>query len=162
MRILGVDPGTARVGWAVITVDGPKVKLLSCGLITTSKDAPLPDRLQVIYAELTKILTRAQSDCMSVEDLYFSANAKTAIAVGQARGVVLLAAAKRNVPVASYPPLTVKRTVAGSGSADKTQVQRMVMRTLHLKTVPKPDDVTDAIAIALTHAFSYKMKAKRI
>lgn len=160
MVIIGVDPGTARVGWAaVVTIKGV-TKALSYGCITTDKNEPAPKRLEKIYLELSRCVKKFKPDCMAIEDLFFAANAKTAIPVGQARGVILLTAAQKNINVVSYTPLTVKQTICGSGRAEKLQVQKMVTRLLNLKEIPKPDDTADALAIALTHAYSYKLQSK--
>jgi crossover junction endodeoxyribonuclease RuvC len=158
MKILGVDPGTARVGWGVIEEVGGKILARSYGCITTEKTDDLPDRLAQIYSAFRLLLRKYQPDQVSVEDLFFSNNVKTAIAVGQARGVILLASAQAHLPVFSYGPMTVKKTISGSGAAGKDQVTKMVVRLLNLKEVPKPDDTADALAIAVTHGFSYKMK----
>lgn len=158
MRIFGVDPGTARVGWAVVETKGYQPTAIAYGCITTLPSEPIAQRLSTIFRLLTSQLERYQPDCVSVEELFFATNAKTAIAVGEARGVILLAAAQQSLPVISYTPLAVKRTICGSGQADKTQVQKMVTRMLHLTKIPQPDDAADALAIALTHAYSYKLK----
>lgn len=160
MIIIGIDPGTARVGWAAIVVTGNHIRAPSYGCITTPAKEPAETRLLAIHREIAKLLTKYKPQCLALEDLFFATNAKTVIPVGQARGVVLLAAAQQNIPVASYAPRVVKRAIAGDGMADKAQVTRMVMRILHLDTPPKPDDTADAIAIALTHAYSYKLKEK--
>ncbi len=160
MVIFGIDPGTARVGWAIIDTNGANPKALHFGCITTQKDTPAPDRLLVIYKHIVSLLAKYKPHCVSVEKLFFAKNAKTIIPVGQSRGVILLAAAQKKIPVVSYSPLAVKRTICGDGNADKAQVQRMVTRLLHLKEVPTPDDTADALAIALTHAYSYKLKEK--
>lgn len=159
MVILGIDPGVARLGWAVIeTQSSPRP--LAYGCITTEKTDPLPKRLLISYQALTIIMKRYHPDAVSIEDLFFSKNAKTAISVGEARGVVLLVAAQQKTDVISYSPLTVKQTICGDGAADKKQVGKMVTQILKLKEVPKPDDTADAIAIALTHAYSYRLKGK--
>jgi crossover junction endodeoxyribonuclease RuvC len=162
MVIMGIDPGTARVGWAVVNTDKGITKALSYGCITTDKNETAPKRLEKIYLELSRYVAKFKPDCMAIEDLFFTVNAKTAIPVGQARGVILLTAAQKNINVVSYTPLTVKQTICGSGRAEKQQVQKMVTRLLHLPQIPKPDDVADALAIALTHAYSYKMKGKTL
>lgn len=158
MIILGLDPGTARVGWGVIGSKSTAWEAIGYGLIETDKSLLAEQRLGDIYTSLQTLLTRYKPDAISIEDLYFATNAKTAIAVGQARGVLLLACGKTKKPIASYSPLAVKRTVTGDGKADKQQVQYMVTKLLHLKETPKPDDVADALAIALTHAYTYKLK----
>lgn len=159
MIIMGVDPGIARVGWSIIEPNGPHIKPIAYGCIETEKDKNPEIRLGEIYDALTKLLITYTPDCMAVEDLYFATNAKTAISVGQSRGVVLLSASKRRVPVVSYSPLAVKRAIAGDGKADKKQMERMVVLTLRLTKTPKLDDTTDALAIAMTHAYSYRMKS---
>ncbi len=159
---MGIDPGTARVGWAVVSVVGHQASAVSYGCITTPTQTPAEMRLLAIYQELTKLLRTYKPQSLALEDLFFATNAKTVIPVGQARGVVLLACAQQNIPVISYAPRAVKRAIAGDGMADKTQVTRMVCRILHLDSPPKPDDTADAIAIALTHAYSYKLKGKLV
>lgn len=158
---MGIDPGTARTGWTVISVVGQQASAVSYGYITTSAQTSAGTRLLAIYTELTKLLTTHKPQHLALEDLFFATNAKTVIPVGEARGVVLLAAAQRRIPVVSYAPRAVKRAIAGDGMADKRQVTQMVMRILHLDSPPKPDDTADAIAIALTHAYSYKLQKIR-
>ena len=158
MIILGLDPGTARVGWGVIETHGSRCESIAYGLIETDKHTIPEDRLKEIYDAMHTLIKKFNPDAISIEDLFFATNAKTAISVGQARGVLLLAAATHHIHTASYAPLSIKRTITGDGKADKSQVQYMVTKQLHLKEIPKPDDVADALAIALTHAFSYKMK----
>ncbi len=162
MRILGVDPGTARVGWAILNDLTGKPLPEAFGLITTEATDKPEIRLLAIHTELTDLIRQYQPQVVGVEEIFFSNNAKTIIPVAQARGVVLLTAAEQNLPVVSYSPLVVKRTICGDGRADKIQVQKMIARILHLATAPKPDDVADAVAIALTHAYSYKLKQKLV
>lgn len=156
--ILGIDPGTARVGWGVIEESGGLLRAKAYGCITTDHIHSLPQRLAQIYDAVKKLIKTHKPEYVSVEDLFFSKNVTTGIAVGQARGVVLLAAAQASIPVVSYAPNTVKKAICGSGSADKPQVQKMVTLILKLKETPKPDDTADALAIAATHGFSYKFK----
>lgn len=158
MNIMGIDPGTARVGWSVVRADGPRIQPISFGCIETDKDTKREVRLLEIFTALSGLIRTHHPDAMAVEDLFFSTNAKTVISVGEARGVVLLAAAQHTVPVISYSPLTVKRAITGDGAADKKQVSRMVFLTLGLTRTPALDDTTDALAIAMTHAYSYKIK----
>jgi len=158
MRILGIDPGIARVGWAVVETATPNLKTISFGCIETKKEEKAEMRLQQIYQSIGRLCKKFCPDCMSVEDLFFATNAKTAIGVGQSRGVILLAGAQAKIPVVSYSPLAIKRAITGDGHADKEQVLSMVMRILKLKNAPKLDDTADALAIAMTHAYSYKMK----
>ncbi|KKW27567.1 crossover junction endodeoxyribonuclease RuvC [Candidatus Gottesmanbacteria bacterium RIFCSPHIGHO2_01_FULL_46_14] len=149
MVIFGVDPGTTRLGWGVIE----KNSALAYGCIAPQSKAPA-FRLATIYKELQTLLKTYKPDVVAIEELYFAVNAKTVIPVAEARGVVLLSAAQENIPVISYTPLVVKQTITGSGRADKTQVQKMVKILLKLKEIPKPDDTADALAIAMTHAFT--------
>ncbi len=162
MTILGVDPGTARIGWGLIEEQGGKITAKAYGCITTDKTDSPAERLSQLYTAFTKLLKTYKPKEMGVEDLFFATNAKTAIAVGQARGVILLAAAQAHIPVSSYSPMTVKKTICGSGSADKMQIGKMITLILNLKEIPKPDDTADALAIATTHGFSYKLKAKTL
>lgn len=157
MTILGIDPGIERTGWGILEARNPPT-LISYGLISTHKSLDHNKRLIEIYSDISELIRQYHPDSMAIEKLYFSTNVKTAFDVGESRGVILLAAAQANITVVSYSPLTVKHAVCGSGSADKMQIQKMVKLTLCLPTIPKPDDVADAIAIALTHAYSYKMK----
>lgn len=158
MIILGIDPGIARVGWAVIETAMPDLKTIAFGCIETEKEEKPENRLQQIHRGVLLLCKKYHPDCMSVEDLFFATNAKTAIGVGQSRGVILLTASMVKIPVVSYTPLAVKRAIAGDGHADKKQVASMVIRTLKLKSAPRLDDTADALAIAMTHAYSYKMK----
>ncbi|MBI2034507.1 MAG: crossover junction endodeoxyribonuclease RuvC [Candidatus Levybacteria bacterium] len=158
MKILGIDPGIGRTGWGTIQVQSSKFKVQSYGCIETSKELPLEKRIQEIYESLSRIIKEEKPDEVAVEELFFNTNAKTALIVGQARGVILLAAAQEKLPVAVYTPLQVKIALTGYGRAEKMQVAQMVMRQLHLEKKPKYDDISDALAIALTHAFSWKTK----
>jgi crossover junction endodeoxyribonuclease RuvC len=158
MRILGIDPGIARVGWAVIETHAPEPLPISFGCITTEKGETPENRLFQIHTALQLLVHKFTPDCMSVEDLFFATNVTTAIGVGQSRGVILLSAAEAHIPVVSYSPLAVKRAITGDGRADKKQVAAMVVRILKLKKAPLLDDTADALAIAMTHAYSYKMK----
>lgn len=154
MIILGVDPGIARCGWAIIESEKLKVKSDKYGCIETdSKDKP-ERRLLTVYNAITRVINTHKPDVLSIEELFFNTNSKTAFVVGQARGVILLAAAEKNIPIFIYTPLQVKVAVTGYGRGDKVQIGRMVKTLLKLKEVPKPDDVTDALAVALTHAFT--------
>ena len=158
MRILGIDPGIGRTGWGVVQMENGKWKMENCGCIETSKELPLEKRIQEIYKSLSKIIKEEKPDEVAIEELFFNTNAKTALIVGQARGVALLAAAQAGLPVAVYTPLQVKIAIVGYGRAEKMQVEKMVMAQLQLEKKPKYDDISDALAIALTHAFSRKGK----
>lgn len=159
MLVLGIDPGTAITGYGLVCEDEEGLALVGCGVITTPADQPLPQRLQAIYHGLTAIIGQHQPDQVAVEELFFSRNVRTALSVGQARGVVLLAAAEAGLPLHEYKPLEVKQTVAGYGGADKRQVQEMVRMLLNLEQVPEPDDAADAVAVAVCHIHSARMRA---
>lgn len=156
MKILGIDPGIGRCGWGIIDVQSSKLKVIKFGCIETDPKKEIPARLQEIYAEITKIIKTYKPDALSIEELFFNTNAKTAFVVGQARGVILLIAAQSNLEIAIYTPLQVKMALTGYGHAEKGQVGKMVKILLSLNEVPKPDDTADALAIALTFAFSNK------
>jgi len=157
MRILGIDPGIGRTGWGVLDVINGKLKAVAYGCIETKPNDELSSRLFALYDEVVNIATEYKTEELSIEDLFFTNNAKTAMIVGQARGVILLAAAQKNMPIAVYTPLQVKSAVTGYGRAEKAQVGHMVKVLLALQAIPKPDDTADALAIAITHAFSRKM-----
>lgn len=159
MRVLGVDPGTARVGYGVVEGEGASLHAVTYGLVTTSSGPYLPERLQEIYQALRDLLAETTPKALAAEELFFSRNVRTALAVGQARGVVLLAAAHAGIPVFEYTPLQVKQAVAGYGKASKEQVQEMVRVLLGLPETPKPDDVADALAVAICHLHSARMAA---
>ncbi len=156
MRILGIDPGIARTGWGVIEVQGSKFKVQNYGCFETSSKKATSERLVEIHNFILKIIKEQKPDELAIEELFFNTNAKTAFIVGQARGVILLAGALASIPSFIYTPLQVKIAVSGYGRAEKSQVGQMVKAILGLKAVPKLDDTTDALAIALTHAFSRK------
>lgn len=158
MRILGIDPGIARCGWGVLEARGSKLEARGYGCIETQSSMEVSLRLAAIYKEISKLIKQYSPEEMAVEELFFNTNAKTAFVVGQARGVVLLAGAEHKLKNYIYTPLQVKIAVTGYGRAEKAQVGKMVQTILKLKDIPKLDDTTDALAIALTHAFSRKMK----
>jgi crossover junction endodeoxyribonuclease RuvC len=151
MIVLGVDPGGYRTGWGVVERRGNKLAGLAAGVIECKKSAPLPERLLQIHTELTRLFEEFEPSCVAVEDLFLGEHATAALKLGQARGVVLLAAAQRDLPVSEYPPAVIKRSVGGSGRAPKEQVAHMVGAILGWKQLP-PVDATDALAIAITHA----------
>ena len=157
MRVLGIDPGIARTGWGVITVQNSKFIVQNYGCIETSSKDDVRDRLKKIYSEVLKLIKKYSPDSIAIEELFFNTNAKTAFVVGQARGVILLACSQKNLNLAVYTPLQVKIAVTGYGRAEKVQIGKMVKTILNLKTVPKPDDIADALAVGLTHLFSRKM-----
>ena len=152
MLILGIDPGYAIIGWGLIRFERGKYIPVDFGAITTNAGVPFNRRLEQIYDQLNELLDNHHPDAVAVEKLYFQTNAKTAIDVAQARGVIMLALQKHGVPVDEYTPLQVKSAVTGFGQAQKPQVMEMTKRLLRLKAVPKPDDTADALAIAICHA----------
>jgi crossover junction endodeoxyribonuclease RuvC len=154
---LGVDPGTATVGYAVVTEERGKLHLEVCSVITTPPEMPFPVRLSRIFHGLSDIIAKYHPQDVAVEELFFARNARTAIAVGQGRGVVLLAAAEAGLEVGEYTPMQVKQAVQGYGSATKHQVGEMVRLLLGLAAVPRPDDAADAAAIAICHLHSSRI-----
>ncbi len=157
MIILGIDPGIAILGYGVVEYSGNSFKTLDYGAILTDSKESTPNRLKKIYEELVKILDMYKPNALAIEEIFFNKNAKTAIIVGQARGVAILAAARKNLDIYEYTPLQVKQGVVGYGRAEKKQVQIMVKNFLNLKSIPKPDDVADALAVAICHAHTGRM-----
>lgn len=155
MRILGIDPGIARVGWAVIEGNNSKLKAVAYGCIETKASKDTSKRLAEVYKEVVGIIKKYSPETMAIEELFFNTNAKTAFVVGQARGVILLAAEQKLMPNFIYTPLQVKMAITGYGRAEKDQVGKMVKTLVSLKEMPKLDDTTDALAVAIAHAFSY-------
>jgi len=151
LRILGIDPGYAIVGFGVVEYAGINFRLINYGAILTEAHTPFTERLCAIDTDIHEIFERYQPDCMAVEKLYFTSNQKTAIDVAQARGILILAAAKKNIPVFEYTPLQVKMAVVGYGKAEKKQVMNMTKNILNLEQIPRPDDAADALAIAICH-----------
>ena len=151
MRVIGIDPGTAIVGYGVVDFDGRDYSVAGYGCIYTNKDELMENRLVTIYDELEAILKKYKPDTMAVEELFFFKNNKTIISVGQARGVLILCGKKNGLSIAGYTPLQVKMGITGYGRADKQQVQKMVATILKLSEIPKPDDAADGLAIAVTH-----------
>ena len=158
MVIMGIDPGYARVGWAIITSNNSQLTVNNYGCVETSKKQNSQERLVDVYKQVLSLIKKYKPDILAIEELFFTNNAKTAFKVGEARGVIILAGAQQKIPVFSYTPLQVKIAVTGYGNADKGQVGRMIKAILKLKEIPKIDDTADAIATALTHAFTKKFK----
>ena len=156
MRILGIDPGFAITGYSIIDYIGNKFYLRTSGAILTEAKTSFPLRLEKINKELAEIIENYNPDAMSIEELFFNNNAKTAINVAQARGVILVTARMHNLDIFEYTPLQVKQAVTGYGRADKIQVQRMVKMILNEEKLPKLDDITDSMAMAICHAHSSK------
>ncbi len=162
MRILGIDPGYAIVGYGVLDYDHNKFTVVNYGAITTEAGTPFEQRLVEIYDDMNSLIEMFKPDHMSIERLYFTNNKTTGIDVAQARGVITLAAAKHDVEIFEYTPLQVKQAVVGYGRAEKHQVQEMVKNILRLKECPKPDDTADAVALAICHGHSSGSSLSRI
>jgi crossover junction endodeoxyribonuclease RuvC len=158
LRILGIDPGLATMGWGVIDSDGTRHKLVAYGTLDTRPGPALPYRLRSIYIGLKQLTQTYQPDDIAFEELFFSKNVTTGIAVGGARGVALVAACEYTDHLYEYTPMQIKQAVVGYGKADKQQVQMMVRMLLNMKEVAKPDDAADALALAITHAHSGRAK----
>ncbi len=159
VRILGLDPGLERIGYGLVLREGSRLSPIDYGLIQTPRIA-LPDRLLLIHEEVRALIERLEPDALATEKLVFAANRTTAMDVSKALGVLLLAGAEKGLPWSEYSPPQVKLAVVGNGSAEKKQVQFMVQRLLSLQTVPKPDDVADALAIAICHAFQSRVSLR--
>ena len=157
MRTLGIDPGTAIMGWGLVDEAAGALSLVDVGVFTTPAGMPQAERLAQIYDELRALIERYHPEAAAVEELFFGKNVNTAITVGQARGVALLALAQAGVAIHEYKPSEVKQAVAGYGGADKKQMQEMVRLTLQLDRTPRPDDAADALAIAICHAYTAPM-----
>ena len=158
MRVLGIDPGIAIVGYSILDFENNKFKLVEYGCITTASTSPLTERLKFIYMEMENIIKEFKPTDMAIEELFFNKNVKTAITVAQARGVEILSGINNGLSIYEYTPLQVKQGIVGYGRADKFQVQQSVKNMLRLDHIPKPDDAADAIAIAICHCFSSKFK----
>ncbi len=154
MRILGIDPGYAIIGWGVIDAQNGRFRPVACGDIRTPAHTPIQDRLATIYSEMNRIIEKYSPEEVAIEELFFNTNITTGIKVAEARGVILLACRQHNLRFAEYTPLQVKQAVVGYGLAEKRQVIAMVTSILRLKEAPKPDDTADALAIALCHGQS--------
>ena len=154
MRILGIDPGYAIVGFGVLDYQNNKFSVVDFGAITTPAGMDFNRRLEIIYDEMDLLIKRTKPEAMAIEKLFYNTNAKTVIDVGQARGVIMLSAQKNGLKAYEYTPLQVKQSVVGYGRAEKKQVMEMVKRLCHLTEAPKPDDAADAVALALCHARS--------
>lgn len=160
MLVLGVDPGIAITGYGLLKSKRDGLEVIDYGCIRTTKQSPPSGRLQRIYLRLTKIIQDYQPEVVAVEELFFSKNVRTAMRVGEARGVIILAIADAKLPLFEYTPLQVKQAVTGYGKATKLQVKYMVKSLLGLGSLPKQDDVSDALAIAICHLHSYRMEQK--
>ncbi len=162
MRIIGIDPGYAIVGFGVVDYNKSNFNLLEFGSITTLAGTPFNERIQIIFDDLCYLLDKYKPDEIGIEKLFFNTNQKTAIDVAQARGVIILAAQQRGIPIYEYTPLQVKQSVVGYGRAEKKQVQELTRQILKLKEIPKPDDAADALAIAICHGHSSQYLLRNI
>ena len=154
MRVFGIDPGSERTGYGCVEIEGPRHRIVLCGAITAAARTAFPDRLLQIHRRLAVLLAECRADCVAIEDLFHSVNARSALRLGHARGVAMLAAVEAGLPVFEYTPAEIKRAVVGYGRAEKPQVQRMVKLLLGLAEVPAPHDAADALAVAICHAHS--------
>jgi crossover junction endodeoxyribonuclease RuvC len=154
MRTIGIDPGTATMGWGVVDAQAGQVTLVDFGALTTPARTPLAERLQSIYRELSALIAQFKPESAAVEELFFGKNVNTALSVGHARGVALLALAQAGLAVHEYKPAMIKQALVGYGGADKRQMQEMVRLTLRLDQRPRPDDAADALAVAICHAYT--------
>ena len=151
MRVFGIDPGSDRTGYGCIDSDGTRHQLVKCGAVRTGAAATFPDQLKIIYRELTVLLAEHRPECVAIENIFHAVNARSALKLGHARGVAMLAAIEAGVTVVEYTPAEIKRAVVGYGRAEKPQVAQMVKMLLGLDTIPKPHDATDALAVAICH-----------
>ena len=160
MLVIGIDPGTATTGYGLVRIaqDG-SLEMVDYGAIITPPDMPMPQRLVLLHESIKEVLLLHRPESGAVEKLFFQRNVRTAISVGQARGVAMLALAQADMPVGEYTPLEVKQAVAGYGGADKHQVQQMVRTLLNLDDIPRPDDAADALAVAICHVHSARARA---
>ena len=156
--ILGIDPGLATLGWGVISYDGVKCRIVDYGALTTPADMPMPQRLVSLFEGVQDLCKRYEPDDIAMEELFFCKNVTTAIAVGQARGAVMVAMRQHCNNLYEYTPMQIKQAVVGYGKADKKQVQNMVKMLLNIEEIPKPDDAADGLAIAICHAHSIRMR----
>lgn len=160
LRILGIDPGIAIVGFGFIDKNGSKLTPVQYGCIQTEAHTPEEERLVHVYEGMVQLIEKYEPQMVAFEKLFFSRNVTTAMSVSQARGVAILAAAQKGLPIAEYTPMQVKQAIVGYGKAEKRQVQEMVRMFLNLQKIPKPDDVADALAVAVCHAHSYVLNSK--
>ena len=151
MRVFGIDPGSERTGYGCVDSDGSRHRLVLCGAVRAGVGATFPDRLSIIFRELSALLAEHRPDCVAIENVFHAVNARTALKLGHARGVAMLAAVEAGIPVAEYTPAEIKRAVVGYGRAEKAQVGQMIKLLLGLDKVPTPHDASDALAVAICH-----------
>ena len=157
MRTFGIDPGTERTGYGCVETAGSRHRVVLCGAIATPSSASFPEKLLVIHQRLAALIAECQPDCVAIENLFYAVNARTALKLGHARGVAMLAAVEAGLPVVEYTPAEIKRAVVGYGRAEKEQVQHMVKLLLGMAAPPSPHDAADALAVAICHAHSHRV-----
>lgn len=151
MRTFGIDPGSGRTGYGCVDTDGSRHRLIACGSLSAPARTPFPERLNLIHAGLAALLAEYRPDCVAIENIFHAKNVRSALRLGEARGVALLAASAAGVPIAEYSPAEIKRAIVGFGRAEKPQVGRMVQLLLGLDAAPSPHDAADAVAVAICH-----------
>jgi crossover junction endodeoxyribonuclease RuvC len=161
LKVLGIDPGTATMGWGIVRMEGNHLKHIDHGAITTPPDWDMPRRLSHLHDGVDELVRRHRPSAVAIEELFFNTNSTTAITVGQARGVAMLAAYRTGVEIFEYTPLQIKQSITSYGRAPKSQMQQMVKALLNLKEKPRPDDAADGLAAAICHAFSFRMSVNR-
>lgn len=163
MKVLGIDPGLADTGWAVLTRGaGESIQVVSAGMISTAKGEPHPSRLEKLHGDIAGLIAKHAPDAVAIEETFFLKRSASMHSAAQARGVILLAAQQAKVPIHEYNPKQVKTNLTGNGAAGKLQMQRMVQVSLKLKELPKPDDMADAIAIGLFHLRTYRLQRQSL
>jgi crossover junction endodeoxyribonuclease RuvC len=158
VRVFGIDPGSARTGYGCVQSDGARHRLIACGAISIPVANSFPQKLQIIHAELAALLTEHRPDCVAIENLFYAVNARSALKLGHARGVAMLAAVEAGLPIVEYTPAEVKQSVVGYGRAEKGQVQSMIQLLLGLSEPPTPYDASDALAIAVCHLHKMNLR----
>jgi crossover junction endodeoxyribonuclease RuvC len=161
VKVFGIDPGSRRTGYGCVDSDGSRHRLIACGTITAPRDASLPNKLRAIHDRLDALIAKHRPDCVAVEDVFYARNVRSALVLGHARGVALLAATRAGVPVVTYTPAEIKHAVVGYGRAEKRQVQGMVRLLLGLDAPLSPHDVADALAVAICHLHNRSPVARR-
>ena len=162
MRIFGIDPGSERTGYGCIESSGGRHRLIACGILSASARSTFPERLLAIHVGLKALLERHRPECVAVENIFFAKNVRSALKLGHARGIALLAASQASIPVVEYSPAEIKRSVVGYGRAEKQQVQTMMKLLLGLEAVPSPHDVADALAVAICHSHTSSNVVSRV
>jgi crossover junction endodeoxyribonuclease RuvC len=162
VRVFGIDPGSARTGYGCVQTDGLRHRLVACGAIASPAAHSFPQKLKTIHGELTLLLAKHRPECVAIENLFHALNARSALKLGHARGVAMLAAVEAGIPIVEYTPAEVKQAVVGYGRADKSQVQAMIQLLLGLETPPASYDASDALAIAICHVHRMNTPAERV